>query len=177
MIRIASLMVSVAVFAWAAPTQAQVPSRTLDIRTPEAFAATLTRIGYDPGPMTLRENGTSPAWHIRFGGFDTEVYLWGCEQLKNCLYVTFAGHFDHLVRMPSDTWLLKQSDHYSTTKVGHSPWIGNDLRILIGQIGQGMPVDQFKFMITDWNEDVAYLKTQLEKDGYLLKRGAGKASD
>ena len=172
--RLIGAMMALSCTAWAAPAAAQ----TVDIRTPKAFEAALRSAGVQPGPMHLVESGEAPAWNVKLDGFDTTIFLWGCEQRRNCLYISFEGYFRDTTRMPSDSWLLKQSDHFSTTKVGHSPAVGTDLRILVGQIGQGMPIEQLKFMITDWKEDVAYLRSQLQADGYLApRRGAGGLSD
>jgi hypothetical protein len=149
----------------AMPAYAAPAEKTVSIKDPAGFAATLREMGYKPGE--LAEGTKLPAFTVTLGDQPTRVTFGGCINRVNCTYLYLSSSYSDVPNPPAE-WLNKMNDNFDIIKI--STDADKDLYFSATHVIEGVPRSTLRMILDMWIDD----SNSLAQEAVKAKLNTGK---
>jgi Putative bacterial sensory transduction regulator len=146
--------------AFAAPAE-----KTVSIKDPAGFAATLREMGYKP--EELQKGTKMPAFTVTLGDQPTRFTFGGCTNRLDCKYLYLSSSYNDVPNPPAE-WLNKMNDNFDMIKV--STDADKDLYFSATHVIEGVPRSTLKMILDMWISDA----NALAQEAVTAKLNKGK---
>lgn len=134
------------------------PERTISIKDPAAFAASLRAMGYKPEPML--KDVAMPAFIMNVGTLQTRFTFGGCTNKAACTYLYISSSYTDVKSPPAD-WIVKMNDSFDIIKVSLDA--DRNLFFSATHVIEGAPRSTLRLILDMWRDDSAALADEARK--------------